>query len=238
MAHTNHSTDAILANLAIQNNVISLAHVYGAEKLLFLGSACAYPKDAACPVLENALGTGRLEPSNAGYALCKILGTELCNSFRREHGKNFITAIPTNVYGLNDNYHFENSHVLPGMIQKIHSAKIHKWPEVVLWGTGNPLRDFVWSDDLAEACLLLMHQHNSAAPVNVGTGTGVRLRYLAGIVAQVVGYGGHINWDLSKPDGTPVRFLDVSKLSSLGWSPRTPLVVGIEKAYQDFCSRQ
>ncbi len=237
MAHTNHSTDAILANLAIQNNVISLANVYGTEKLLFLGSACAYPRLAPCPISESALNTGPLEPSNSGYALCKILGIELCQAYRREFGKNFISAMPTNIYGLNDSYDPENSHVIPGMIHRIHNAKKVGAKSVTLWGSGNPIREFIFSDDMARACVDLMDKYDSGDLVNIGTGRGIRLFELAECIATVVGFEGEIIWDESKPDGTPRRFLDISRLQSIGWGSRMSLADGLKLAYEDFLKR-
>jgi GDP-L-fucose synthase len=237
MAHTNFSTDAIIQNSAIQNNVISVAAHYGVEKLLFLGSACAYPKRAAVPIVESELLTGPLEESNKGYALCKILGHELCRAFRREQGCNFISCIPTNLYGLNDNYDPHKSHVIPGMIHKFHWAKL-KQEDVVLWGTGNPVREFLWSDDLASACLWLMNGYDGEEPINLGSGEWCELGILALKIAAAVGFTRNIKWDTSKPDGTPVRFLDSSKIRQLGWSPKTLLSEGLPVAYRDFLSRQ
>jgi Nucleoside-diphosphate-sugar epimerases len=237
MAHTKHTAQAILNNTAIQNNVLSLSAEYGVEKLLFLGSACAYPRLASCPLREEYLGTGPLEESNKGYALCKILGHELCKAFRREQGCNFISCIPTNLYGLNDNYHPENSHVIPGMIHKFHWAKL-KNEEVTLWGSGNPVREFLWAGDLAEACMYLMKWYDGDEPLNVGSGEHSDLMTLALKVADAVGYTGCIRWDASKPDGTPIRFLDNSKINSLGWRPKISLASGLPHAYRDFLSRQ
>ena len=237
MAHTNYSTDAILQNCTIQNNVISLAAEYGVEKLLFLGSACAYPKRAAVPIAESELLTGPLEESNKGYALCKILGHELCKAFRRERGCNFISCIPTNLYGLNDNYDPEKSHVIPGMLHKFHWAKL-KNEEVKLWGSGKPVREFLWADDLADACHLLMENYDQEGPVNIGSGEHMELRDLAIHIANAVGYSGSIRWDTSKPDGTPARFLNNSIIKSLGWLPDVSLKTGLPMAYRDFLSRQ
>ncbi len=237
MAHTNHSTEAILQNSAIQNNVISLSAEYGVDKLLFLGSACAYPRRAVVPIPESELLTGPLEESNKGYALCKILGHELCKSFRRERGCNFISCIPTNLYGLNDNYDSENSHVIPGMIRKFHWAKL-KNEDVTLWGSGNPVREFLWSDDLASACVWLMNSYDGEEPTNLGSGEYCNLKELASLIAEAASFRGNIRWDISKPDGTPVRFLDSSKIRDLGWSPKTFLETGLPVAYKDFLSRQ
>jgi len=237
MAHTNYSTDAILQNSAIQNNVISLAAEYGVEKLLFLGSACAYPKRAAVPISESELLTGPLEESNKGYALCKILGHELCKAFRREKGCNFISCIPTNLYGLNDNYDPNKSHVIPGMIHKFHWAKL-KGEDVTLWGTGKPVREFLWADDLASACLWLMNAYDGEEPVNIGSGEYCELTKLACLIAWATDFRGSIRWDDRKPDGTPVRFLDNRKIRDMGWTPKTFLETGLPAAYRDFLSRQ
>jgi GDP-L-fucose synthase len=237
MAHTSYSTEAILQNIAIQNNVISLAAEYGVEKLLFLGSACAYPKLASVPITESELLTGPFEESNKGYALCKILGHELCKAFRREKGCNFISCIPTNLYGLNDNYDPYKSHVIPGMIHKFHWAKL-KQEDVTLWGSGKPVREFLWSDDLASACLWLMNNYDGEVPVNIGSGEHCSLLKLAHMIAYATNFHGSIRWDESKPDGTPVRFLDNSKIRKMGWAPNTFLNEGLPLAYRDFLSRQ
>jgi GDP-L-fucose synthase len=237
MAHTTASTDAILQNCAIQNNVISLAAEYGVEKLLFLGSACAYPKLAEVPIQEKSLLTGPLEESNKGYALCKILGHELCKTLRREKGCNFISCIPTNLYGLNDNYDPFKSHVIPGMIHKFHWAKL-KGEDVTLWGSGNPVREFLWADDMAKACMWLMNTYDGEEPVNLGSGEYCELYHLAQLIAWATDFRGNIRWDESMPDGTPVRFLDNSKIRAMGWAPEVPLEIGLPQAYQDFLSRQ
>jgi GDP-L-fucose synthase len=237
MAHTSCSTEAILQNSAIQNNVLSLAATYGVEKLLFLGSACAYPKRAAVPITESELLTGPLEESNKGYALCKILGHELCKAFRNEKGCNFISCIPTNLYGVNDNYDPYKSHVIPGMIHKFHQAKL-KQEDVTLWGSGKPVREFLWSADLASACFRLMNDYDGEDPVNVGSGEYCDLANLASVIAWVTDFRGKIRWDESKPDGTPIRFLDNSKIRKLGWTPKMLLEDGLPVAYRDFLSRQ
>lgn len=237
MAHTNHSTQAIIQNTAIQNNVISCAAEYECEKLLFLGSACAYPRRAAVPIAVSELLTGPLEESNKGYALCKILGHELCKSYRREKGCNFISCIPTNLYGLNDNYNPENSHVIPGMIHKFHWAKL-KGEDVTLWGSGIPVREFLWSDDLATACVLLMNTYDGEEPVNLGSGEYCNLRVLASKIAWATDFRGSIRWDVAKPSGTPVRYLDNTEIRKMGWTPRVMLDEGLPLAYKDFLSRQ
>jgi len=237
MAHKTGSSQAIINNTAIQNNVIGMAAEYGVEKLLFLGSACAYPKLARAPIMENELLTGPLEESNKGYALCKLLGHELCDSFRREKGHNFISAVPTNLYGLNDNYHPEKSHVIPGMIYRLHKAKTEN-RTATLWGSGKAVREFLWADDLAAACLKLMEVHNAPGVVNVGSGEHFTLRELSYLVAQAVDFHGDIYWDTSKPDGTPIRFLDNEKIFSLGWKPKVNIQNGLDRAYKDFLARQ
>jgi len=237
MAHTNASSQAIIKNSAIQNNVIGFAAEYGVEKLLFLGSACAYPVQAAVPISESDLLTGPLEESNKGYALCKILGHELCSAFHREKGCNFISAVPTNLYGLNDNYDPDNSHVIPGMIHRFHTAKTLQRSDVTLWGSGNVIREFLWADDLARACVLLMEQYDDSSIINVGSGEYLGLHQLASLIAEVVDYGGDIYWDKSKPDGTPIRFLDNKKIFGLGWSPEVRLREGLALAYRDYLSR-
>lgn len=234
MAHVNGSTRSILDNSRIQANVISCAADYKVEKLLFLGSACAYPKRATTPIQESDLGTGPLEPTNKGYALCKMLGIELCQAFNREAGHNFICAMPTNLYGLNDNYDPDKSHVIPGLIYRLHHAKISGAASVTLWGTGHAVREFLFADDLARACIVLMNQYSGREIVNIGSGHSVTIESLAGFVSEVVGYKGGIVWDASKPDGTPFRFLDGSKLAALGWKPHTPLYDGLEATYKDF----
>lgn len=237
-AHTSHSTQAILANSAIQNNVISCAAEYAVEKLLFLSSACAYPKHAEIPIREEYMMTGPLEPSNAGYALCKILGHELCKAYRKEKGCNFICAVPTNLYGLNDNYDPMNSHVLPGMIRKIHCARTLRGAAVTLWGTGTPIREFLWAGDLARAAMVLMQYYDSPDLINVGTSDGIDLGTLAGLIAEVIGFRGQIIWDSTKPDGTPVRVLNNAKMFNLGWKPQVQLKAGIAEAYQDFLTNE
>jgi len=237
MAHTNHSTDAIIKNCAIQNNVMESAADNGVEKLLFLSSACAYPKHATVPLVESSLLTSSLEESNKGYALCKIMGIELCNAFRRERGLNFISAMPTNLYGIGDSYDLQNSHVIPGMMHRIHLAKIKREPTVTLWGSGKCSREFLWSDDMARACVTLMEKHDNSDLVNLGSGESLALRDLASLIAEAVGYTGEIVWDTSKPDGTPVRYLDNSRIRALGWVPKVTLRDGLPIAYNDFLKR-
>ena len=235
-ANNAYKADFLFDNLQMQANVIEGSRRAGVEKLLFLGSSCIYPKHAPQPMGEDALLTGALEPTNEPYAVAKIAGLKMCDAYRDQHGCNFISAMPTNLYGPGDNYHPENSHVLPAMIRRFHEARESGTQEVVCWGTGAPMREFLHVDDLAHACLHLMDVHNEAGWVNVGTGQDVTIRELAETVADVVGYRGAIRWDSSKPDGTPRKLLDVGKMSDLGWKAKTPLRQGIEEVYADFQS--
>ena len=235
-ANNAYKADFLFDNLQMQANVIEGSRRAGVEKLLFLGSSCIYPKHAPQPMGEDALLTGALEPTNEPYAIAKIAGLKMCDAYRDQHGCNFISAMPTNLYGPGDNYHPENSHVLPAMIRRFHEARESGTQEVVCWGTGSPMREFLHVDDLAHACLHLMDVHNEAGWVNVGTGQDVTIRELAETVADVVGYRGAIRWDSSKPDGTPRKLLDVGKMSNLGWKAKTPLRQGIEEVYADFQS--
>ena len=235
-ANNAYKADFLFDNLQMQANVIEGSRRAGVEKLLFLGSSCIYPKHAPQPMGEDALLTGALEPTNEPYAIAKIAGLKMCDAYRDQHGCNFISAMPTNLYGPGDNYHPENSHVLPAMIRRFHEARESGTREVVCWGTGSPMREFLHVDDLAHACLHLMDVHNEAGWVNVGTGQDVTIRELAETVADVVGYRGAIRWDSSKPEGTPRKLLDVGKMSDLGWKAKTPLRQGIEEVYADFQS--
>lgn len=224
-------------NLMIQNNVIHEAHRSGVTKLLFLGSSCIYPKMAPQPLREEYLLTGPLEPTNEPYAIAKIAGIKLCEAYREQYGSNFISVMPTNLYGYHDNYHPEHSHVLPALIRRFHEAKVDGAPSVRIWGTGTPRREFLWADDLAEACVFLMQEYNEREFLNIGTGSDISILELAKLIKEVVGYEGDIELDTNKPDGTPRKLLDVSKLHGLGWKHKTPLETGIRKAYQDFISR-
>ena len=235
-ANNAYKADFLFDNLQMQANVIEGSRRAGVEKLLFLGSSCIYPKHAPQPMGEDVLLTGALEPTNEPYAIAKIAGLKMCDAYRDQHGCNFISAMPTNLYGPGDNYHPENSHVLPAMIRRFHEARESGTQEVVCWGTGAPMREFLHVDDLAHACLHLMDMHDEAGWVNVGTGQDVTIRELAETVADVVGYRGAIRWDSSKPDGTPRKLLDVGKMSDLGWKAKTPLRQGIEEVYADFQS--
>jgi GDP-L-fucose synthase len=234
MANSLYPSDFFRDNIFIQTNVLECAAQSRVIKLLFLGSACAYPKYANCPILESSLLTGELEPSNRAYAIAKISGIEMCAAYRRQYGCNFIAAMPTNLYGPGDHYDLDNSHVLPGMIRRIHEAKHTDQESVTLWGTGTPTREFLYSDDLAEACIFLMDNYNSGELINIGSGDALPLAEVARDVALTVGYSGQIKWDHSKPDGTPNRKLDSSKIFGMGWAPRTMWRTGLAQTYKDF----
>lgn len=234
--HANNTLrgDFLYDNLIMQANVIEGSRRAGVEKLLFLGSSCIYPKHAPQPMKEDALLTGELEPTNEPYAIAKIAGLKMCDAYRHQHGCNFISAMPTNLYGPGDNYHPEHSHVLPAMIRRFHEAKVEGAKEVVCWGTGTPKREFLHVDDLAQACLFLMDQHHAAGWVNVGTGADLSIQDLALLVAQTVGYEGTVSWDHSRPDGTPRKLLDVSLMSELGWNASISLKDGMVEVYEEF----
>ncbi len=234
--HANNTYPAqfIYQNLMIESNIIHASYVNGVKKLLFLGSSCIYPKMAPQPIKEDYLLTGLLEETNEAYAIAKIVGIELCKFYRREYGCNFISTMPTNLYGLNDNFDLQNSHVLPALIRKFHEAKINNEPNVVMWGTGTPKREFLYVDDLADACVFLMQNYDGEEHVNVGTGEDLEIRELAAIIKEIVGYQGEIVNDASKPDGTPRKLLDVSKLHNLGWKHKTELKEGIATVYEWF----
>ena len=232
--HANNTKPAefIYENLMIESNIIHSAYKCGVKKLLFLGSSCIYPKFANQPIKEEYLLTGELEPTNEAYAIAKITGIELCKFYRRQYGCDFISAMPTNLYGINDNFDLETSHVLPALIRKFHEAKINNQEEVVMWGTGKPLREFMYVDDLADALVHLMLNYSDEIHVNMGTGKDLSIGELAQVVKEVVGYEGKIVNDLSKPDGTPRKLLDVSRLEATGWKYKTELREGIEKVYK------
>ena len=234
--HANNTLrgDFLYDNLIMQANVIEGSRRAGVEKLLFLGSSCIYPKHAPQPMREDALLTGELEPTNEPYAIAKIAGLKMCDASRHQYGCNFISAMPTNLYGPGDNYHPEHSHVLPAMIRRFHEAKVEGAKEVVCWGTGTPKREFLHVDDLAQACLFLMDQHHAAGWVNVGTGADLSIQDLALLVAQTVGYEGTVSWDHSRPDGTPRKLLDVSLMSELGWNASISLKEGMVEVYEEF----
>lgn len=231
MANNTYRADFLYENLMIQNNVIHCAWKYGVKKLLFLGSSCIYPKLAPQPLKEEYLLTGLLEPTNEPYAIAKIAGIKMCDAYRAQYGCNFISAMPTNLYGPNDNYDLEKSHVLPALIRKFHEAKRQQLPEVVLWGSGTPLREFLHVDDLADACFFLMQTYNEAGLVNVGVGHDLSIKDLALLIRDVVGYQGAIVHDLSKPDGTPRKLMDVAKLTAVGWQAKIGLEEGIRSVY-------
>lgn len=231
-ANNTRPAEFIYENLMIESNIIHSAYKYGVKKLLFLGSSCIYPKFANQPIKEEYLLTGELEPTNEAYAIAKITGIELCKFYRRQYGCDFISAMPTNLYGINDNFDLETSHVLPALIRKFHEAKINNQEEVVMWGTGKPLREFMYVDDLADALVHLMVNYSDEIHVNMGTGKDLSIGELAQIVKEVVGYEGKIVNDLSKPDGTPRKLLDVSRLEATGWKYKTELREGIEKVYK------
>lgn len=232
LANNTYRAEFLYDNMMIQNNVIHQSYVNGVKKLLFLGSSCIYPKLAAQPMREDALLTGLLEPTNEPYAIAKIAGIKMCDAYRSQYGCNYISAMPTNLYGPNDNYDLKNSHVLPALLRKFHEAKQEKQPFVEVWGTGSPLREFLHVDDLAEACLYLMNNFNEAGHVNVGSASEVTIKELAMMVKDVVGFEGELKWDTTKPDGTPRKLMDSSKLNAMGWTPRIGLKEGIAETYK------
>ena len=239
-ANNDFPVEFLLENLRIQNNVIHAAYENGVRKLLFLGSSCIYPKFAPQPIPETALLSGPLEPTNEAYAIAKIAGIKLCQAYAREYGANFISVMPTNLYGPNDNFDLETSHVLAALLRKAHEAKTRKDRKLIVWGSGKPRREFLHVDDLASACLLLLEKYDSSEIINVGCGEDVSIRELAELICEVVGFDGDLAWDATKPDGTPRKLLDVSKLRALGWKPSIPLRDGIARTYEWFlanCAR-
>lgn len=240
-ANTTYPADFILDNLKVQNNIIEAAYKNNVKKLLFLGSSCIYPKLAPQPLKEEYLLSSPLEPTNEPYAIAKIAGIKLCSAMNRQYGTNFISAMPTNLYGINDNYHKENAHVLPMLIRRFHEAKLCNDSEVVVWGTGTPKREFLCSDDLAEALIFLMENFNASdigEVINIGSGKEHTIKEIAVLLKEIVGYKGNLVFDTSKPDGTPRKLLDVSKLSKLGWNYKTELSVGLKMAYNDFLTNK
>ncbi len=236
-ANTTYPADFLLENLKVQNNVIESSWRHGVNKLLFLGSSCIYPKMAHQPIKEEYLLTSSLEPTNEAYAIAKIAGIKLCNALNRQYGTDFISVMPTNLYGLNDNYHPEDAHVLPMLLRRFHDAVVTNAPSVTVWGTGNPRRELLFSDDLADACVYLVENYSASdigEIVNIGTGEDCTIAELAELIRNVVGFKGSIEFDLSKPDGTPRKLLDVSRIHSLGWRHQTSLKKGLEIVYQDF----
>ena len=238
--HANNTQSAafLFENLQIQNNLIHTAYQTGARKLLFLGSSCIYPKLAPQPLKEEYLLTGPLEPTNEWYAVAKIAGIKMCQAYRRQYGSDFISAMPTNMYGPNDNYDLQTSHVLPALIRKFHDAKVSSAGTVTCWGTGTPLREFLYADDLASACVFLMENYSEEQFINVGSGSEVTISELAELVKRIVGFTGEIDWDEAKPNGTPRKLMDSSRLFALGWKPQIDLEAGIRLAHADFLAKQ
>ena len=237
-ANTTYPADFLVDNILMTTNVIDASHKHGVEKLLFLGSSCIYPRLASQPISEEALLTGPLEPTNEAYAIAKIAGLKMCDAFRKQHGCNFISAMPTNLYGPGDNYHPENSHVLPALMRRFHEAVRDGKKEVVCWGSGSPKREFLHVDDLAKGLLHLMDHHNSEGWINIGTGEDLTIKELALTIADVVGYQGDVIWDTSKPDGTPRKLLNVDRINEMGWKASITLRQGIESVYADYLSHE
>jgi GDP-L-fucose synthase len=233
-ANNDFPVEFLLENLRIQNNVVRSAYESGVRKLLFVGSACIYPKFAPQPIPETSLLDGPLEPTNEAYAIAKIAGIKLCQAYSREYEANFISAMPTNLYGPDDNFDLETSHVLPALVRKAHEAKVRKNQKLIVWGTGQPRREFLHVDDLASACVLILEKYDSPEIINVGCGEDISIRQLAELICDVVGFDGELAWDTTKPDGTPRRLLDVTKLRALGWKPVIPLRDGIARTYEWF----
>jgi GDP-L-fucose synthase len=238
VANNTFRAEFLYDNLMIECNVIHSSYVNGVKKLLFLGSSCIYPKMAPQPLKEEYLLSGPLEPTNEPYAIAKIAGIELCDSYRFQYGCNYISVMPTNLYGYNDNYHSEHSHVLPAMIRKFHEAKEQDLASVTIWGTGSPKREFLFADDLAEACFYLMENYDEPGLINIGTGEDISIKDLASLVKKIIGFKGEIRYDVSKPDGTPRKLMDVSKLHSKGWRHTIELEEGIKLAYKDFLTKR
>ncbi|HEY0455908.1 MAG TPA: GDP-L-fucose synthase [Verrucomicrobiae bacterium] len=237
MANNTQPAWFLYENLQIQNNLIHGAYSNGVKKLLFLGSSCIYPRLAPQPMREDSLLTGPLEPTNEWYAIAKIAGIKMCQAYRRQHGCDFISAMPTNMYGPNDNYDLNSSHVLPALIRKFHEAKVSNSPSVVCWGTGAPLREFMYSDDFARACIFLIDNYNEEQFINVGVGSEISIKEVSELIGDVVGYKGKIVWDTSKPDGSPRKLMDSSRIFALGWRPQVDLRTGLKMAYEDFCQK-
>jgi len=234
VANNTYRAEFLYDNLMIESNIIQAAYVQKVKKLLFLGSSCIYPKLAPQPLKEEYLLTGLLEHTNEGYAVAKIAGIKLCEAYRDQYGCNFISAMPTNLYGQGDNYHPQNAHVIPSLIRRFHEAKLNDAPVVTIWGSGSPLREFMYSDDVADACYFLMESYNDKTFVNIGTGEDLTIKDLAMQIKEVVGYKGEITFDTSKPDGTPRKLMDSGRLHSMGWKHKTSLAEGLRKAYQFF----
>jgi GDP-L-fucose synthase len=237
IANNTYRAEFLYDNLQIQNNVIHHSYLNGVKKLMFLGSSCIYPKLAPQPLKEEYLLTGPLEETNEPYAIAKIAGIKMCDAYRDQYGCNYISVMPTNLYGLNDNYHPQNSHVLPALIRRFHEAKEQNASEVIIWGTGSPKREFLFADDLAEACYYLMQNYNEPGLVNIGTGEDLSIKDLALLIKQIIGFTGEIKFDTTKPDGTPRKLMDVTKLTNAGWKYHTTLEQGIALAYHDFLNK-
>jgi GDP-L-fucose synthase len=237
IANNTYRAEFLYDNLQIQNNVIHHSYINGVKKLMFLGSSCIYPKMAPQPLKEEYLLTGLLESTNEPYAIAKIAGIKMCDAYRAQYGCNYISVMPTNLYGYNDNYHPQNSHVLPALIRRFHEAKEQKLPDVTIWGTGSPKREFLFADDLAEACYYLMLNYDDEGLMNVGTGEDITIKDLAILIKKIIGFEGEIKFDSSKPDGTPRKLMDVTKLHERGWKHKIELEQGIALAYQDFLSK-
>jgi GDP-L-fucose synthase len=233
LANNTYRAEFLYDNLMIQSNVIENSYRQGVKKLLFLGSSCIYPKLAPQPLKEDYLLTGLLEHTNEPYAIAKIAGIKMCDAYRSQYGCNFISVMPTNLYGPNDNYDLKNSHVLPALIRKFHEAKVNDQPEVIVWGSGTPRREFLHADDMADACVFLMKNYNEPGLINIGTGKDLSIKELSEMIKEITGYNGKIVFDLSKPDGTPRKLMDVTKLSTLGWKAKIPLQDGIVRTYKD-----
>ncbi|HUB64654.1 MAG TPA: GDP-L-fucose synthase [Methylocella sp.] len=238
LANDSYPADFLFDNLVIETNVIQAAHLANVEQLVFLGSSCIYPKFAPQPIKEEALLSGPLEPTNEWYAIAKIAGIKLCQAYRSQHGRRYISIMPCNLYGLNDNFDLSTSHVLPALIRKFHTAKAEGKTEVVVWGTGTPLREFLYVDDLADAVVFLMDRYDGREPINCGASSDVSIRELAEMIGRVIGFEGTLVFDTSKPDGTPRKLMDSSRLAALGWRPKTTLEDGIRKVYRWFAQTQ
>ncbi|MGY3213756.1 GDP-L-fucose synthase [Mucilaginibacter sp. HD30] len=237
LANNIYRGEFLYDNLQIQNNIIHSSYLNNVSKLMFLGSSCIYPKMAPQPLKEDYLLTGTLEPTNEPYAIAKIAGIKMCDAYRQQYGCNFISVMPTNLYGYNDNYHPENSHVLPALIRRFHEAKTNQSESVTIWGTGTPKREFLFADDLADACFFLMENYSEAGLINIGTGHDISINDLAELVKEVVGFNGSIKFDTSKPDGTPRKLMDVTKLESKGWKYNVDLAQGLALAYHDYLNK-
>jgi GDP-L-fucose synthase len=237
LANDSYPVHFLSDNLAMALNCIHVSHLIGVQKLLFLGSSCIYPKFAKQPMSEDQLLTGELEPTNEWYAIAKIAGIKLCQAYRSQHGRDFVSVMPTNLYGPGDNYHPEHSHVVAALIRRFHEAKLKREAKVVVWGTGTPRREFLYVDDFADACVFVLKNYSDAQFINIGVGEDIPIADLALLVAEVIGFRGELVYDTSKPDGTPRKLLDVSRLSSMGWRAKVPLREGLAKAYEDFLTQ-